>query len=301
MNWLNEWGGPIERDVPLAEMTWFGLGGRARFLARPEDGDGLGRLLRQARHQELEVKILGRGANVLVGDDGFDGVVVRLDAPAFRQVRFCGGRVVAGAGVDLMQLVQQCCQKGLAGLEGLAGIPGTVGGAIRMNAGGRYGEMGDHVEWVEVVDLAGERQRLDRAAMGFGYRRTGLGQVAVTAACLSLAPSDPEVVYERFLEYWRIKKASQPMADHSAGCIFANPPGESAGRIIDRAGLKGSRCGRARVSAKHANFIVADKGARADDVLRLIDRVKNSVLKQFGTQLQLEIDVWSSADKEWTP
>ncbi|MFQ5490809.1 MAG: UDP-N-acetylmuramate dehydrogenase [Phycisphaerae bacterium] len=301
MDWLSKLGGPIERDVPLAEMTWFGLGGPARFLARPNDDEQLGRVLDRASQQGQEVKVLGRGANILVSDNGFDGLVVRLDSPAFGRTEQQAGRVVAGAGVDLMRLVRTCSRKGLAGLEQLAGIPGTVGGAIRMNAGGRYGEIGDAVEWIEVLDVNGQRRRLDKSEVGFGYRRTALGDVVITAACFGLEPADPDEVYRRFLEYWRTKKASQPMADHSAGCIFTNPPGDSAGRIIDRAGLKGRRCGRARVSERHANFIVADKGAKADDVLRLIDQVRTSVLKQFGTLLQLEIDVWGRAGKDDRP
>jgi len=279
----------------LAELTWFGLGGRARYVAHPAGADSLGVILRRALDHGVPVKILGGGANVLVRDDGFDGVVVRLDDESFRRVEIDGDCVRAGAGVDLMRLARRCSQAGLAGLECLAGIPGTVGGAIRMNAGGSYGEVSTVVETVAVVDPGHplpQRQTLSRRQVGFGYRRTGLGSRIVTGATFRLRQEDPADVYARFKDLWRLKQASQPMADHSAGCIFTNPKDDSAGRLIDRAGLKGARSGGARVSDRHANFIVADRGATASDVLNLIDLVRDTVCDRFGTELELEIDVW---------
>ena len=145
---------------------------------------------------------------------------------------------------------------------------------------------------VEVMTADGRRRTLTNREVGFSYRRTQLGTAVVTAATFRLRPDDPAAVYDRYLEHWRLKKQSQPLADHSAGCIFTNPVGESAGRLIDRAGLKGASWGGARVSQRHANFIVADRGACAGDVLRLIDRVRETVTRRFGTDLELEIDVW---------
>ena len=292
MNWLSEFEGWVERDVPLADLTWFGLGGRARYMAHPTDAGRLGGLLRRAVEAEVPVKVLGGGANVLVSDSGFDGLVIRLDDPLFSGFRIEGERVIADGGADLMGLVGDCCRMGLAGLECLAGVPGTVGGAIRMNAGGRHGEIADVVESVEVVEACGRQRVLTPDEVGFGYRRTALSDSVVTGARLRLHNEDPKTVYHRFKDIWRSKKHSQPMADQSAGCVFTNPPGESAGRLIDRAGLKGSRVGQARVSPTHANFIVADKGAAATDVLRLIDRIRQTVRRRFGTELELEIDIW---------
>jgi len=292
MGWLEEGDHGADRDVPLAGLTWFGLGGRARWLAHPADPADLGRLLQQALASGIPVKILGGGANVLVRDDGFDGIVVRLDQGAFRRVVFDGERVHAGAGADLMPLVRDCCRRGLAGLEGLAGIPGTVGGALHMNAGGRFGDISRCVETVDVIDTDGQPRQLSPAEVGFAYRRTNLGGRTVTGTTLRLSRDHPNTVYARFREYWRIKKEAQPLADHSAGCVFTNPPGDSAGRLIDSAGLKGTRCGGARVSDRHANFIVADEGATATDVLRLIERIRQTVRRQHGTELELEIDVW---------
>ena len=238
------------------------------------------------------MRVLGGGANVLIRDDGFDGVVISLDDKPFQQVEINGEQVRAGAGVDLMTLVRDCCRLGLAGMEGLAGIPGTVGGAIRMNAGGRFGDISQTVETVEVIDSSARRKVLSKAEVGFAYRRTNLGGAVVTAATFRLQQQDPDEVNSRFKDYWRLKKESQPMAEHSAGCVFANPQGDSAGRLIDQAGLKGAHCGKARVSDHHANFIVADQGATAADVLRLIERIRGTVRERFGVELELEIDIW---------
>jgi UDP-N-acetylmuramate dehydrogenase len=292
MNWLHGFEGRTERDAPLGDLTSFGLGGKARYLVHPADARQVGQVLHQALEAGLPVRVLGGGANVLIRDDGFDGVVMRLDDPSFKRVEIDGPTVCVGSGVELMQLVQCCSRLGLRGLEGLAAIPGTVGGAIRMNAGGRHGQIGDAVDTVEVLTPGFGRRTLTNKQVGFGYRRTELGDSIVTGATLRLEQADPQEVYARFKETWRSKTAAQPMADRSAGCIFTNPPGESAGRLIDRAGLKGTRHGGARVSRRHANFIVADPGATADDVLHLIDLIRHTVGQRFGTELELEIDIW---------
>lgn len=238
------------------------------------------------------MRVLGRGANVLVSDDGFDGVVVRLDHANFRRTHRRAATLTVGGGVDLTRLVRYCCAKGLSGLEGMAGIPASVGGAIRMNAGGRFGEFGDVVNSVELMGSDGRRQTWTHQQCGFGYRSSRVGENIILAAELQLKEDDPTTVRRRFDEYFEIKQSSQPLSEHSAGCIFKNPAGKSAGALIDKAGLKGTECGAARVSEKHANFIVAEKGATASDVLRLIDVVKDRVRKEFDTELEVEIDIW---------
>lgn len=242
------------------------------------------------------MRVLGRGANVLVSDDGFDGVVVRLDHPSFRRTQRKGAKLTVGGGVDLTRLIRFCCVKGLAGLEGLAGIPASVGGAIRMNAGGRYGEFGDVVRRVEILTSDGKRESWDRQRCGFGYRKSAVGDNIVLAAELELKEDDPAEVRKRFDEYFAIKQATQPLAEHSAGCIFKNPSGKSAGALIDQAGLKGTSCGAASVSEKHANFIVAKKGATATDVIRLIDVVRDRVRNVCNTELEVEIDIWGGKE-----
>ena len=153
MSWLNGFNGRVDTDVPLAGLTWFNLGGPARWMILPSGTEELQDVVRRAGENGVQAKVLGGGANVLVHDNGFDGVVVRLDEPCFTSVEFDGQRVRAGGGAELMRLAVSCARRGLSGLEGLAGIPGTVGGAVRMNAGGRHGELGDVVE--ELLPPAG--------------------------------------------------------------------------------------------------------------------------------------------------
>jgi UDP-N-acetylmuramate dehydrogenase len=249
--------------------------------------------LRRADDEDVGVKVLGRGANVLVSDDGFDGVVVRLDSDEFRRVRRNGSRLEVGAGVDLMPLVRRCSRDGLSGVEGLAGIPATIGGAIRMNAGGPACEIGDVVEEIRVLTAGKNVEVRSTELIGFRYRHTDLdGGDIVLSASLKLDQDDPRRVRSAFREHLERKQRSQPLAEHSAGCIFKNPPLKPAGALIDQAGLKGSRIGAAEVSSVHANFIVARSGATASDVLHLIDFVRERVLHIFDTELETEIEIW---------
>lgn len=284
--------GRVEYDAPLGPLTWFRVGGPARFVYHPCDADDLSTLVERARSQAVPVKVLGNGANVLICDDGFDGVVVRLDAPVFSRVERREGEVSVGAGVELMPLSRRCSEQGLAGLEGLAGIPATVGGAVRMNAGGRFGDFGSVVSEVEILREDGRVERRTRDTLGFGYRHSDIGAGIVLSARLELTQDDPDRIKKKFDECFEFKKASQPLADRSAGCVFKNPPGASAGALIDQAGLKGMACRRAHVSKRHANFIVTERGAKASDVLGLIDVVRERVADSCGVLLELEIDVW---------
>jgi UDP-N-acetylmuramate dehydrogenase len=276
----------------MTKLTWFRLGGRARYLFRPRDEKQLSKLLLCTRREGVPVKVLGAGANVLVSDDGFDGVVVRLDAPAFKRVSQDGDRCCVGAGVDLMPFAREKSYEGHTGLECMAGIPATVGGATRMNAGGAHGEFSDVVTTVRVVGRDGSIQDRSRESLGFGYRQSKLDGLIVTSVELELPDGDPQRTRNRFDEIMANKVESQPIAENSAGCIFKNPPGHAAGALIDRAGLKGVSVGDASVSERHANFIIAGKSATASDVIALIDVVRERVSKEFDIDLEVEVDIW---------
>lgn len=292
----------ISEHEPLAPRTWFGLGGPARWFVRPRGVDGLGAALRSCRQEERPAHILGFGANLLIGDDGVDGVVLSLDQPCFRRIDWGSDRpragddvtITVGAGTDMSRLARDAVRRGLAGLECMGGIPGTLGGIIRMNAGGRFGQIADVVRDVTVVDENGDVRRLSKDEVGFTYRRTRLNGAVVCAATLVLRRDDPAALRKRFLEIWQYKKLSQPLADMSAGCVFKNPPGDSAGRLIEQAGLKGRSVGGACVSPRHANFIVAKEGATARDVLNLIGMIRREVAQRSGIELELEIEVWGN-------
>lgn len=289
---MNGFSGRVRNFAPLAGLTWYKLGGSARWLISPSTDAALAGVLARAADRGIESRVLGGGANVLVRDDGFDGVVVRLDGPAFTATRFDGELVQAGGGVDLMRLSHECSQRGLSGLEAMAGIPGTVGGAIRMNAGGRNGEFGGVVEGVRVVDRVGRVEELTRDDLDFGYRSSGIGNRIVVLARLRLTRSDRVRTLATFRRLMAEKKRSQPLGAKSAGCVFKNPACGSAGALIDGVGLKGVARGGASVSRVHANFIVTRRGATSAHVLAVIEYVRSEVSRRCGVDLELEIDVW---------
>lgn len=293
MSWCSGLEAICRADVPLAEYTWYGLGGAARWFCTPRDEGELAELLARCRGAGMAWRVLGRGANVLVRDAGFDGAVLHLCGPAWEALRFDGPALAGGAGADFPKLVKKSAERGLAGLEGLAGIPGTLGGAIRMNAGGKYGSIGTTVRRVRVMRPDGEIETRAAAQVAFGYRTSRLDGAIVLAAELELAAGDREALVARFRTIWNEKAANQPpLSAKSAGCIFKNPPGAAAGALIDQAGLKGVRRGAAEISSRHANFILAYPGARAQDILDLVALAQERVAERFDVKLELEVDVW---------
>lgn len=293
MTWCSGLEEICRADVPLSAHTWYRLGGPARWWVTPRDVAELQRVTARLRDANVPWRILGRGANVLVRDAGFDGAVIHLSAGSFSEVRYDGIRGYAGAGADFPKLVKDACNRGLAGLETLAGIPGMLGGIIRMNAGGKYGDISRVVRAVRVVDSGGALVEKTHDQVQFAYRRTRLDGCVVVGAVLELREHAAAELVDRYRQVWNEKYATQPpVSERSAGCVFKNPPGQSAGRLLDQAGLKGVRAGGARISEKHANFIVADPQATAAHVLELIEIAKDRVFREFGVELQLEVEVW---------
>ncbi len=293
MSWLSGLADICQTDVPLSEHTWYRLGGPARWLLLPRDARELAVVLARCAAHGIRWRVLGRGANVLVRDEGFDGAVIKLVGPAWEEVRFAGTQAHAAAGADFPQLVQQSVERGLHGLENLAGIPGTVGGALRMNAGGRHGEIAQYVRSVQLMMPDGSIELRGAAQMGFGYRASNVGRSVVIEVVFALEPDDSTELLERFRTIWREKHAHQPpLAARSSGCIFKNPPDRAAGRLLDEAGLKGQRRGGAEISTQHANFILAHPGATTQNVLDLIALAKERVRSETGIELELEVEIW---------
>jgi UDP-N-acetylmuramate dehydrogenase len=197
-----------------------------------------------------------------------------------------------GAGALLSQLISKTVKAGLQGLEVLVGIPGSVGGALRGNAGGSGGDIGQFVSTVSGLTAAGAEVTRSDDELAFGYRDSNLRDLLIVEAVFDLQPGDVEEMTRRLRKLWIMKKATQPLTVQSAGCIFKNPRGMSAGLLIDQAGLKGTRIGNAEISDRHANFIIAHEDASSEDVLRLIDLAKSKVNKQFGVDPELEIEIW---------
>jgi UDP-N-acetylmuramate dehydrogenase len=282
----------LQRGEPLAGHTWFRLGGPAEYFAQPQSADQLAALVRRCREAEVSVRLLGGGSNVLVRDEGTKGVVVRLAAPAFTQIKVNKQTVTAGGGAKLGHVISTAVRDGLAGLEMLVGIPGTVGGALHGNSGTRSGDIGQWTWRATVMTRNGELQERNRQELVFAYRQSSLDELAILEAEFQLESDNPDELTKRMQKQWIVKKASQPLGHQSAGCIFKNPRGMSAGMLIDQAGLKGTRVGGAEVSERHANFIVAEAGASSRDVLELIELVKRRVLEQLGIELDTEIEIW---------
>lgn len=282
----------LRQSEPLAPHTWFGLGGAAEYFAEPRTIDELQALVRHCHDEQLPIRLLGSGSNILVRAEGVPGVVVRLAEGEFTDIQVQGRQISTGAGAKLGHVISVSVREGLGGLETLVGIPGTLGGALHGNAGSRGGDIGQWTRQAIVMTRTGEIISRQRDEMVFAYRESSLDELAILSAKFELEQDDPNELTKRMQKQWILKKASQPMAHQSAGCIFKNPRGMSAGELIDQAGLKGTRVGGAEVSHRHANFIVAETGATPGDVLKLIDLVRGRVHERLGIELELEIEIW---------
>lgn len=293
MSWFAGFEPICQADVPLGEHTWYHLGGPARWLLSPRDEAELAGVVDRCKRNEIDWRVLGKGANLLVRDAGFDGAVIRLASEAFQRQHFEGDCVYSGAGADFPKFIRETINRNLVGLEVLAGIPGTLGGVIRMNAGGKYGEIRQFVRSVRVLNPAGEIASRTAEQVGFRYRHTDLDGCIVLGANLQLKEGDRDPALRRHREIWNEKYDNQPpVSARTAGCMFKNPAGHSAGKLIDQAGLKGFRIGGAEVSRKHANFVVADAGATSQDVLDLIALAKDRVWNVSSVMLETEIEIW---------
>jgi UDP-N-acetylmuramate dehydrogenase len=283
----------VQENVPLAPFTWYKIGGPAKYLIRPRNVEELQLASQRCAENQIPIYVLGLGANLLVSDAGVDGAVFRLDQDYFRRVKFEKNTLEVGAGVDMQKLVLLSCRNGLSGLECLAGIPGTVGGGIRMNAGGKFGDIGAVVTHVDVMDVGGLLFERTKDDLVFDYRSTNISAKFILNATFELDEEDPERIMRKVKEIWMYKRNSQPLNTKNAGCIFKNPRGLSAGALIDQAGLKGMKVGGAEVSEKHANFVIAHSGASADDVLRLIKIIREKVFEKDGIHLESEVQIWT--------
>ena len=280
--------GGILADHPIGPMTTYRAGGRAARFVRPVDRSELEAVAAGVASAGIPVLVVGRGSNLLVADAGFGGLALQL-GQAFEKVRAEGTTVVAGAGVSLPVLARWTVAESLTGFEWAVGVPGSLGGAVRMNAGGHGSDMATTLVSADTVDLAtGEGRRRTLADLSLGYRSSSIEQSEVVVeATIALAVGDMASGEERLAEVVRWRRENQP-GGQNAGSVFTNPVGDSAGRLIDEAGLKGWRFGSASVSERHANFIQVDEGGSADDVVALMDVVARRVIEVHGIRLEPE-------------
>ncbi len=281
--------GRVQENRPLGPLTTYRVGGPAARFVLVESMLDLRAVVHAATAGEVPVLVVGRGSNLLVSDEGFEGVVVQLGA-AFTDVDARGTVVRAGGGAAMPIVARRTASLGLSGFEWAVGIPGSIGGACRMNAGGHGSDMASCLSSVRVVDLHGDGavRQIPVRELGLSYRHSVLrDDQVVVQATLALADDEPADASARVDAIVRWRREHQP-GGQNAGSVFTNPPGDSAGRLIDAAGCKGMRHGTAEVSAKHANFIQVDENGRAADVVALMTLVQERVLAVHGVSLVAE-------------
>jgi UDP-N-acetylmuramate dehydrogenase len=294
--------GGVERDYPLARLTTVRAGGPADLFARPQDEEELTELLRWAASEGIALGVVGSGSNLLVSDDGYRGLVLKLDG-ALAAVDRQGARMICGGGARLPSAAAQAARWGLSGLEFGINIPGTVGGAVRMNANAYGGELGRVLEWVNVCTAAGVERR-QPGQLGFAYRRSNLGPgEVVSKASFQLAEGEVAEIKGTLAEMRGMRREAQPSGIKTFGSTFKNPSdderagGRTAGQLLEAAGCRGLQVGGARFSEKHANFVENAGGATTADILSLMAEGRRRVHERFGVTLEPEVQVLGEV--EW--
>ena len=286
-----DFGDRVERAAPLSQFTTYRLGGPAEILVRVRDVRELGILAKALEtNPSVPILVIGRGSNLVVADAGVRAAVVILEED-FESVEIVDQVVTAGAGVPLPVLARRCAVAGLSGLEFYVGIPGSIGGAVRMNAGGHGSSTAEVLLSAVVADISNNGVASERSveSLGFHYRGSALGGMdIVCSASFELVRDEPVACEERLSEIVRWRRENQP-GGANAGSVFRNPDGDSAGRLIESCGLKGLRIGGVHVSEKHANFIQADSGAMASDLAALVLEIQRRVLDETGVRLETEL------------
>lgn len=282
----------IKLNEPLAKHTTFRIGGSARVWVKTDTLNDLKVVLKFIQSNNLKFLVIGSGSNLLVGDSGFEGVVISL-GDDFKEIKHNKNKIFSGAGASLTNLINYACSLGLSGLEVLAGIPGQVGGSLFVNAGTQDGSIGNFVEEVFCLDRNANVIRLSKKDLKFKYRSSNLSDYIVLGAWFSLKKKSSRSIKKVIREMLEMRRKTQDTQANSAGCIFKNPRNNSAGKLIDECGLKGKSIGDAYISSKHANFIINKGQARASDVLRLIDLIKREVKNKFKICLEQEIKILS--------
>lgn len=282
--------GAVRQAVPLAPFTHVRIGGPAAWFLEPFAEDDAARAVRVCRENDIPLLLLGGGSNLLVADEGVRGAVMHL-SNLNRMVRD-GTRITAGAGVTLASLLRATKEVGLAGLETLTGIPANVGGAVAMNAGTREGETFDRLVSLTVLECDGSVCVLSKEQFQPQYRSGGLGARLVLQATWELQEDDPNAIFQRFSDSLKRRNNTQPVSQRSVGCVFRNPPGEAAGRLIEAAGCKTLSSGGVEVSGLHANYFVNKGDGTCADFVALMEEVRRRVQAEFGVLLEPEVRRW---------
>lgn len=283
-------GDRLKIDEPLSRHTSLRIGGAARYFLELRNIEELTNVIEFSQKENLDFFILGEGTNVLFPDKGFSGLVIQLKGE-FEKFSVGDNRVAAGAGVKLNNLVEKLSRKGLTGLEFASGIPGSVGGAIISNAGTKMGSMSDVIEEIKILS-DGKVKILKKEETNFSYRHCELPDTAIVLEVkLGLKNGKKSDIINKIKESLKQRKRNQPVSTRNAGCVFRNPEKYEAGKLIEAAGLKGTKFGNAEISKKHANFIINCGKARAEDVCNLIEKIRQTVKEKFDIDLELELKI----------
>jgi len=281
-------------NCPMDQYTTFRVGGKAEAVCFPSELTLLLQTVSYIHNEEIPYLIVGKGSNLLVRDGGIEGVVIILKGrlAVVEKPSVEDNILLAGGGLAIVELLSYCGLEGFAGLEFLAGIPGSVGGAVFMNAGAFGKEVGDMVEEVRIVSGRGEPAVMPGSQLAFSYRKTSISEgTVIYGVKFKLDKDHKDKISGRIVDYLKKRKQGQPLDLPSGGSVFRNPPGDYAGRLIERAGLKGTRIGGAMISPKHANFIVNTGNAKAADIVALMNLARDKVREETGIILETEIKV----------
>ena len=281
--------GSFLKDEAMAKHTSYGIGGPAKAYITPRDKDDLSQILQFANQPGIATYFVGSGSNLLVADEGIDGLVITL-GKSLKHLEIKGATVFAESGVMLGKMVKECIGLNLSGVESMIGVPGTLGGALVMNAGAFGGEISNYLKHVTVMEMDGQEKQYQPGDISFSYRHSTFpDDEIVISAEFELIQSDKETVQEKRAVASGGRKATQPLKFRSAGSVFKNPKEGAAGYYIDQAGLKGTKVGDAEISPIHANFFVNHGKAKASDVVALIRLARETVHDKFGIMLDLEV------------
>ena len=282
----------VRESEPLSPLTTLRLGGSAKYFAEPTSVEELAAILKTFSEAGQPIRLIGSGSNLLISEEGVDGVVIHFSAPAFCQIEIDGCKMKAGGGAKLSHVVSNAVREGLNGPQHMVGMPGTFGGALQSHIRFPNFDIGSWVKSVECLSRSGERQSFAGEELDFSSAQSRLSNLVILSVETEFEKESPENLTKQLQKLWLVKKAKRPPADMNAACIFKNPVGETAGEVIENAGLKGSRVGDVSLFDADPNYFVAGAGASVGDVLGLIDQVKAGVKDKLDIELETAIQIW---------
>ena len=282
----------VRENEPLSPLTSLRLGGSAEYFAEPTSIEELAAIVKRFSEEGVAVRLIGAGSNVLVPDDGVSGLVIHLSAPAFCQIEINGTKMRIGGGARLSHVVSNAIREGFNGPQYLAGMPGTIGGALHSNVNVPNVDLSSWVKSVEVMKHSGEQLTYPGEEIAFSSRESSFSELVILAVEIEFEKEDPAVLTKQLQKLWLVSKAKRPPADVNAAYIFKSDGGESAGELIDSAGLKGTSVGGVSLLDSDPNYFVADADATVADVKKLIEQVTAQVKEKLDVELETAIQIW---------